>query len=99
MIITLTKDEADKILKAYFRTKLDTVEITIEIVGVSNKLRCVTAIRNLLIANKKIDAVKYLKAVTNLGLRESKDIVDIIEKGIGNDKLFEMFDIINPDKI
>lgn len=47
-------------------------------------------VRELLKQNKKIDAVKLVKSMTGLGLKESKEIVDKLDR-LNSDQLIKAF--------
>ena len=105
MKITLTPKEAVGILERHFSSALNInlsmVEIEVEgmSLDIEQKKIVVDKAIHLLESGTKIDAVKYLRKVTGLGLKESKDIADCLDKGMSFKDVELMFVIHKPEYI
>ena len=103
MKLSLSVDEATKILKLHFAEKLDLglsqLEISIGNTNEELKRDCLKNCHDLLDALHKINAIKYIRAVSGLGLADSKALIDAMERGTSDDVLIEKFTIANVKEI
>jgi ribosomal protein L7/L12 len=103
MIIQVSTEEAQKILSQHFEDRLGNEHVHVE-VGDAKQVMGLKYItlkksRELLDSGNKINAIKYMRSVSGLGLAEAKSIIDRLKDTPDNIVLASEFNVEYIDEV
>ena len=98
MKLTLSIKEATRVLNNHFTDLLGDVVVEIDNPD-TEALKDIVLEKIRSLSGNKIQAIKYIRCVSGMGLKESKDVIDAIWAGASNSTAKEMFEVVNASEI